>query len=149
MMLKGGPARGHNAGLDIAAPDAETGDECRGHGVFETLWVRASHVSLQASVGIYRGERDALQEILLDMVAEVDQPRRDIIADAVDYRSLVAEARQLAAGGHIELIETFVRELARRIMNLQGVRAIEIELLKPAAIPPAMASVRFRAERRR
>ncbi|EZP83955.1 Dihydroneopterin aldolase [Novosphingobium resinovorum] len=107
------------------------------------LWVRAQQVSLQASVGIYRGEKSSRQEILLNMAAEVSEPDTDRIAETVDYRRLVEEATRLSAEGHFELIETFICELGRRICELEQVHSVEIELYKPAAIAPAMASVRY------
>jgi dihydroneopterin aldolase len=131
-----------NEQVAIARHPAFGGDHA-----IETLWVRASEVSIQASVGIYRGERDARQEIVLNIAAEVEEPCRDGIGETVDYRSLVEEARRLSAEGHFELIETFACELGRRIASLPKVRTVDLELFKPAAIPPAMASVRFRIER--
>lgn len=107
------------------------------------LWVRAQQVSLQASVGIYRGEKSSRQEILLNIAAEVSEPDADRIAETVDYRTLVEEATRLCGEGHFELIETFICELGRRIAVFEQVNAVELELYKPAAIPPAMASVRY------
>ncbi|MBJ7437750.1 MAG: dihydroneopterin aldolase [Sphingopyxis sp.] len=107
------------------------------------LWVRAEQVSLQASVGIYRGEKCSRQTILLNIAAEVSEPDDDRIAETVDYRTLVDAAERLAAEGHFELIETFICELGRRIIGIERVNAVDLELYKPAAIPPAMASVRY------
>ncbi|ATE63637.1 dihydroneopterin aldolase [Rhizorhabdus dicambivorans] len=113
-------------------------------GLEQTLWVRAERVRLMASVGIYRGEKEKRQEILLDIAAEVPEPEADQIGDTIDYRTLVDQARQLSEEGHFELIETYACELGRRLIALGGVTAVDLELYKPRAIAPAMASVRFR-----
>lgn len=111
----------------------------------QKLWVRAQNISIMASVGIHRGEKDHHQEILLNIAAEVREPESDRIDRAVDYRTLVDAARRLAAEGHFELIETLACELGRRLIGLDRVSAVDIELFKPAAIAPAMASVRYHA----
>src|SRR3546814_12050661 len=74
-------------------------------------------VSLMASVGIYRGEKDSRQEIMLNIAAEVGEPADDRIGETIDYRALVREAQKLSDEGHFELIETFICELGRRIVS--------------------------------
>jgi len=112
-------------------------------GYEQQLWVRAEHVSLLASVGIYRGEKDSRQEIILNIAAEVGEPVDDRIGGTIDYRTLVQEAQKLTNEGHFELIETFICELGRRLVSQERVYAVDLELYKPGAIPPAMASVRY------
>src|SRR3546814_2570487 len=80
-------------------------------GLEQQLWVRAEQVSLIASVGIYRGEKDSRQEIMLNIAAEVGEPADDRIGETIDYRALVREAQKLSDEGHFELIETFICEL--------------------------------------
>ncbi|KEQ51301.1 dihydroneopterin aldolase [Sphingobium chlorophenolicum] len=113
------------------------------------LWVRAEQVSLMASVGIYRGEKTCRQEIIFNIAAEVVEPEDDWIGDTIDYRTLVEQARSLTRERHFELIETLIRELAHRLIALERINCVDIELFKPAAIPPAMASVRYRIAKTR
>lgn len=107
------------------------------------LWVRAENVSLMASVGIYRGEKDKRQEIVFNIAAEVLEPGDDRIGDTIDYRTLVRHAEELTQERHFELIETLACELGHRLIALTRIEALDIELYKPAAIAPAMASVRY------
>src|SRR3546814_9143204 len=72
-------------------------------GLEQQLWVRAEQVSLMASVGIYRGEKDSRQEIMLNIAAEVGEPADDRIGETIDYRALVREAQKLSDEGHFEL----------------------------------------------
>ncbi|WP_176598099.1 MULTISPECIES: dihydroneopterin aldolase [Sphingobium] len=109
----------------------------------QKLWVRAEQVSLMASVGIYRGEKACAQEIIFNIAAEVVEPEDDRICDTIDYRTLVEQARSLTQEGHFELIETLICELGRRLIALERIHSVDIELYKPGAIPPAMASVRY------
>src|SRR3546814_8377958 len=116
-------------------------------GLEQQLWVRAEQVSLMASVGIYRGEKDSRQEIMLNIAAEVGEPADDRIGETIDYRALVREAQKPSDEGHFELIETFICELGRRIVSHARVHAVDLELYKPGAIPPAMASVSSRVSK--
>lgn len=113
------------------------------------LWVRAEKVSLMASVGIYKGEKDKRQEIIFNIAAEVLEPEEDRIGETIDYRSLVRQAEELTQERHFELIETIACELGRRLIAHAAIQALDIELYKPAAIAPAMASVRYRIARPR
>src|SRR3546814_21134625 len=63
-------------------------------GLEQQLWVRAEQVSLMASVGIYRGEKDSRQEIMLNIAAEVGEQAEDRIGETIDYRALVREAQK-------------------------------------------------------
>src|SRR3546814_1419650 len=81
------------------------------------------------------------------IAAEVGEPADDRIGETIDYRALVREAQKLSDEGHFELIETFICELGRRIVSHARVHAVDLELYKPGAIPPAMASVRSRVSK--
>lgn len=108
------------------------------------LWVRAERISLMASVGIYKGEKDKRQEIIFNITAEVLEPDEDRIGETIDYRALVRQAEELTRERHFELIETIACELGRRLIAQAAILSLDIELYKPAAIAPAMASVRYR-----
>src|SRR3546814_3890425 len=84
---------------------------------------------------------------MLNIAAEVGEPAYDRIGETIDYRALVREAQKLSDEGHFELIETFICELGRRIVSHARVHAVDLELYKPGAIPPAMASVRYRVSK--
>src|SRR3546814_5687086 len=84
---------------------------------------------------------------MLNIAAEVGEPADDRIGETIDYRALVREAQKLSDEGHFELIETFICELGRRIVSHARVHAVDLELYKPGAIPPAMASVRYRVSK--
>src|SRR3546814_1102331 len=97
--------------------------------------------------GIYRGEKDSRQEIMLDIAAEVGEPADDRIGETIDYRALLREAQKLSGEGHFESIETFICELGRRIVSHVRFHAVDLELCKPGALPPALGSVRSRVNK--
>src|SRR3546814_11552447 len=89
----------------------------------QKLWVRAQNISIMASVGIHRGEKDHHPEILPNIAAEVREPTSDRIDRAVDYRHLVDAARRLAAAGPYDLPETqAMRRVGKECVSTGGRR---------------------------
>src|SRR3546814_13334508 len=95
-----------------------------------------------ASVGIYRGEKDSRQEIMLNLAAEVGEPADDRNGETIDYRALVREAQKLRDEGLFQLIETSICELGRRLVSHARVPALAIALYKTGEFLSTMASGR-------
>src|SRR3546814_17330142 len=113
-------------------------------GLEQQLWVRAEQVSLIASVGIYRGEKDSRQEIMLNIAAEVGEPADDRIGETIDYRALVREAQKLSDEVHFELLETYICGLGRRIVSHSLVHAVDLGLYNAGAVSPDIGSAACR-----
>ena len=84
------------------------------------VFVRGLH--LDAEVGVYPHERGRLQPLVVDV--ELD---------------IAAAARELAASGHIELVEVFAERLAERCFADPRVTRAKVRVEKPQALAPEAA----------
>lgn len=107
---------------------------------------------LPARIGIYPQEKDAPQNVRVNLELEVDDvpPAADRIDSVVSYEPLVKAARDILSAGHIALLETLAERLfdvcfADPRVNLARIRiekldafpevdsvGIEIERARPA-----------------
>lgn len=101
------------------------------------------NIAVDAKLGIKPDEQGRTQRLVIHVAVEVRPPKCDSIEATVDYRQIVEQAQALAASGQIGLIETFAQRLGEACLALENARAVEIEVEKPAAIAPALASVRL------
>lgn len=102
------------------------------------------NLTIRCIVGIYPHEREAVQELFVDLEIDTDfdaAAASEIVDDTVDYDHLAALVTGLAAERRYQLIETFAQEAVTDILaRWPAVRAVRIEVRKPAAVPAADAS---------
>lgn len=103
--------------------------------------------------GVSDAERARSQKFTVDIEAEasvVRAGRSDRIQDAVDYRRLYAIAKEVIGGEPAHLIEALAERIARRSLEVPGVRAVTVRIAKqPARMRPIDgASVQIRRTRR-
>lgn len=109
-----------------------------------TVFVRG--LEIQAGIGVYDHEHGRLQRLVLDVSLDLAAGPIERLADTVDYQTVAAAARDLAAAGHVGLVETFAERLARRCLADTRVSAVEVRIEKPGALDGAAAAgcvVRF------
>ena len=102
------------------------------------------------SIGIYPSEKGMRRRVRInaELIVTEPLPSSDDFRDVVNYESIVAGVRLLAAAGHINLVET----LADRIVNLcfadrrVGAARVVVEKLD---VWPDIESVGVTVERRR
>lgn len=104
-------------------------------------------------VGIYPHERAHTQAVILDIELDYDfEPAAtsDAIGDAVDYDRVAASVTELLQTKRFQLIETMAEQTAAMILaRVPVVRAVRLEIRKPAAVPAADCSfVRLERVRR-
>lgn len=108
-------------------------------GSVSRIFVRA--LSLDAFIGIYPHERARSQPLRIDIELTLDKPRfGSNLAETIDYDTLAAHARKLAAE-HIDLIETFAERLADQCLANDLVCSVRVRVEKPDALPDAVAGV--------
>lgn len=114
-----------------------------------TIFVRQLEIVM--SVGIYAEEKQATQRVILDIEAECDVPdvQDDAIGTTVSYEDFVNEARTLAGEKHYSLLETYVQELADRLLNDARINTIHITCEKPDFFKGNPKSVGVRISRTR
>lgn len=91
---------------------------------------------VEAWIGVYDREFHATQPLIID--AELDAPTAgaERLADTVNYETIAAAAREIAASGHIALVETFAERLAQACMVDPRVTRARIRVDKPMALAP-------------
>jgi dihydroneopterin aldolase len=97
--------------------------------------VLLSKLRVQASVGILEHELLAKQQLLISLVVELPHapvvPEDDDVRHVLDYRHLRDIAMEEAARGHVNMLETLAGRIAQRLLQLPGVRATQVHIVKP------------------
>lgn len=116
--------------LDAAAPAAS----------LDALTVFVRGLALQAEIGVHAHERGRNQPLIADITLDLDPCPVAGIADTVNYETVASKARALAAGGHIDLVETFAERLAAACLDSPRVQRVRVRIEKPEAISDAEAA---------
>ena len=58
----------------------------------------------------------------------------------MNYENLASKARELAAEGHVELVETFAQRLVAACLEDPRARSARVRIEKPEALPGAAAA---------
>jgi dihydroneopterin aldolase len=99
---------------------------------------------IECVIGILPEERDRTQAILVDVEFDYDiaaAVASEDIAAAVDYAAVARSVQALAERRRFLLIETMAEETAAMIFaQARVVRAVRVEVRKPAAIANAACS---------
>ena len=64
-------------------------------------------VRVQAEIGVYRHEIGRVQPLIIDVELDVPTDASDRLSDTLNYEAILQAAQDVAAGGHIALVETF------------------------------------------
>ena len=94
---------------------------------------------LDAEVGVYPHERGRLQPLVVDVELDIAAAGFERLSDTLDYSTVAAAARDLAASGHIELVEVFAERLAERCFSDPRVTRARVRVEKPQALAPEAA----------
>ncbi|MGA0608084.1 dihydroneopterin aldolase [Phenylobacterium sp. VNQ135] len=93
-------------------------------------------VKVQAEIGVYRHEIGRVQPLIVDVELDVPTADSDRLADTVNYETILKAAQDVAAGGHIDLVETFAHRVAQRCLEDARVRRARVRIEKPLALAP-------------
>jgi len=93
-------------------------------------------VQVQAQIGVYRHEIGRVQPLVVDVELDVPTDASDRLADTVNYETILAAAQDLAAQGHVDLVETFAHRLAERCLADPRVTRARVRIEKPLALAP-------------
>ena len=106
--------------------------------VVTKIFVRA--LKLEAEIGVYAHERGRLQPLIVDVELDVQVGGWSHMADTVNYETIAAKAKALAAAGHIGLVESFAEALAKACCEDPRVTRARIRVEKPGALAPDAAA---------
>ena len=98
-------------------------------------------LTVEAEVGVYDHEHGRRQPLVIEAELDIVPGPFEHIADTINYETVAARARELAAVGHLKLVESFAEILARNLMRDPRVLAVRIRVDKPEALAPATAGV--------
>lgn len=93
-------------------------------------------VKVQAEIGVYRHEIGRVQPLIVDVELDVPTDASDRLADTFNYEAILQAAQDLAAGGHVDLVETFAHRLADRCLADPRVSRARVRIEKPLALAP-------------
>lgn len=102
------------------------------------LFVRG--LRLEAGIGVHDHEQGRTQPLVLEVELDLGPRPVEGIADTVNYETVAAAARAIAAGGHVGLVETFAERLALACLEDPRVQAVRVRVDKPEALPGAEAA---------
>jgi dihydroneopterin aldolase len=89
-------------------------------------------ITASGRLGANPGERDAPQDVVIDLDVEV-RPDDDALAATADYRGVIRTAREVVAEGSFELLESLAAAVAEAVAASNGVIRATAVVHKPAA----------------
>ena len=81
-----------------------------------------------------------MQPLVVDVELDLGAAPVERLADTLDYDGVARIVRELAAGPHIALIETFAERAAVACLADPRVLSVVVRVEKPGAIPDAAAA---------
>lgn len=96
-----------------------------------------SDLHIRTIIGVNDWERNALQDVIINMILYVDisnASKSDRIEDTVDYKEITKRVLQYSESTSFELIETLIESIARIILTAFNVHEITIQIDKPNAL---------------
>ena len=104
-------------------------------------------IRVEAEIGVYDFEYGHTQPLMVEVELDVAQSGFDDLGDIINYEHIVNWTREVAAVGHIELVETFAHRVALACMRDPRVLAARVRVEKPQALAPAVAGVEITLRR--
>jgi dihydroneopterin aldolase len=93
-------------------------------------------LKVQAEIGVYRHEIGRVQPLVVDVELDVPTAGAHRLAETLNYETILEAAQAIAAGGHIELVETFAERLAHACLADGRVTQARVRVEKPLALAP-------------
>jgi len=96
-------------------------------------------LKVDAEIGVYSHEMGKAQPLVVDVELDVPSAGAERLADTVNYETILQAARDVAASGHIGLVETFAERLAHSCFIDPRVTRARVRVEKPLALAPDAA----------
>jgi dihydroneopterin aldolase len=93
-------------------------------------------LQVQAEIGVYRHEVGRMQPLVVDVELDVPTAGAERLADTLNYETILQAAQDVAAQGHIQLVESFAERLARACLADPCVTKARVRIEKPLALAP-------------
>jgi dihydroneopterin aldolase len=99
------------------------------------VFVRGLRV--QAEIGVHAHEHGRSQPLVVDVELDVAAAGAEHLSETINYEIIGAKAREVAADGHLHLVEAFAEKLARACLEDARVNRARVRVEKPQALAPA------------
>jgi 7,8-dihydroneopterin aldolase/epimerase/oxygenase len=119
-------------------PDDSAAPRPEGRVVMTKVFVTG--LKVEAEIGVYDHEMGRRQPLVVDVELDVPAAGVERLADTVNYESIGRAASQIAAEGHIQLVEAFAERLARACLADPRVMRARVRVEKPLALAPQAAA---------
>ena len=106
----------------------------------EGLSVFVRGLRLDVGIGVYDHEQGRLQTLVIDVMLDLGPVEIHGLADTINYETVAASARAIAAAGHVGLVETYAERLAVACLDDPRVRRVAVRIEKPGALAGAEAA---------
>jgi dihydroneopterin aldolase len=93
-------------------------------------------LKVQAEIGVYRHEIGRVQPLVIDVELDVPSAGAHRLSETLNYATILQAAREIAGGGHVELVETFAERLAQACLADPRVTRARVRVEKPLALAP-------------
>ena len=115
-------------------PDPPSASQSEGRVVMTKVFVTG--LKIQAEIGVYKHEIGRAQPLVVDVELDVPTAGAERLADTLNYETILTTAREIAAEGHIALVEAFAERLARACLADSRVTRARVRVEKPLALAP-------------
>lgn len=99
-----------------------------------TVFVRA--IRVDAEIGIHDHEYGRTQPLIVDVEMTIEAAGFEHIADTINYETILAKARAVAAEGHLKLVERYAERLAYACLDDPRATRVRVRVEKPEALAP-------------
>ncbi|MBI2790910.1 MAG: dihydroneopterin aldolase [Gammaproteobacteria bacterium] len=96
-----------------------------------------SDIKLNTIIGVYDWEKQASQNIHLDIALSTDAKKiaaTDDLSHAIDYSAVIKHIFDYVQTNHFQLIETLAEKLATEVLQHFSTEWVQITLHKPGAL---------------
>jgi dihydroneopterin aldolase len=102
---------------------------------------------IEAEIGVHAHEHGRRQPLVIEVELQIRPGPFAHITDTINYETVAERAREIAAAGHLKLVEAFAERLAHALLGDVRVLAVRVRVDKPQALAPAIAGVEVSASR--
>ena len=117
--------------------------------VVEATTLRLRGLRIDAAIGVLPHEHGRLQPLSIDLDLGIRPVREDRIGATFDYACAAVIAAEIAAGGHLQLVETFAARLAQALLSEPQIEHVRVCIVKPQAMTDIATSVGVELSARR
>jgi dihydroneopterin aldolase len=96
-------------------------------------------LKVEAHIGVHRHEVGRAQPLSVDVELDVPTAGTQRLSETLNYETILKAARDVAAEGHILLVEAFAERLARACLADPRVTRARVRVEKPLALAPDAA----------